>query len=41
MLGVQTNFKDAISKFGFKFVDLAVVAFDINNKKAFKKNLTR
>ena len=37
MLGVQTNFKDAISKFGFKFVDLAVVAFDINNKKLLKE----
>ena len=37
MLGIQTNFKDAISKYGFKFLDLAVVAFDINNKKVLKE----
>ncbi len=37
MLGIQTQFKDAAAKFGFKFIDLAVVAFDINNKKVLKE----
>ena len=33
MLGVQTAYKENAAKYGFKFVDLAVVVFDVNNKK--------
>ena len=37
MLGVQAAYKDIAAKYGFKFVDLAVVVFDINNKKLIKE----
>lgn len=37
MLGVQTAYKENAAKYGFKFVDLAVVVFDVNNKKLLKE----
>jgi len=36
MLGVQANYREGIKKFGFKFVDLAVLVFDINDKKVLR-----
>lgn len=37
MLGLQGNFKNLAAKLGFKFIDLAVVVFDINDKKLLKE----
>lgn len=37
MLGIQTDYKDNASFFGFKFVELAVMVFDVNNKKLIKE----
>lgn len=37
MLGIQTGYKDVAAKYGFEFVDLAVVVFEINNKKLLKE----
>ncbi|HIS74981.1 TPA: GNAT family N-acetyltransferase [Candidatus Galligastranaerophilus intestinavium] len=37
MLGVQTDYKDNASFFGFKFIELAVMVFDINDKKLIKE----
>lgn len=36
MLGVQTNYRQGVAKFGFNFVDLAVMVFDVNNKQLIK-----
>jgi len=33
MLGKQADYRDAISHYGFKFVDLAVVVFDVTDKR--------
>lgn len=33
MLGKQADYRDAIRQFGFEFVDLAVMVFDVNDKK--------
>ena len=33
MLGVQTEYKEKVAAFGFKFVDLGVMVFDVNDKK--------
>lgn len=40
MLGKQGEYRDAIKKYGFEFVDLAVVVYDINDKKK-QKDLTQ
>ena len=37
MLGVQTDYRDRAASFGFKFVDLGVMVFDINDKKLIKE----
>ena len=37
MLGVQTDYREGAASFGFKFVDLAVMVFDINNKRLIKE----
>ena len=37
MLGVQTDYRDRAASFGFKFVDLGVMVFDINNKRLVKE----
>ncbi len=37
MLGVQTNYKEKASTFGFKFVELGVMVFDVNDKKLIKE----
>lgn len=37
MLGVQTDYKDEIAKFGFKFVDIGVMVFDVFNKNLIKE----
>ena len=37
MLGVQTDYRDRAVSFGFKFVDLGVMVFDINNKRLVKE----
>ena len=37
MLGVQTDYRDRAASFGFKFVDLGVMVFDINNKRLIKE----
>ncbi len=37
MLGVQSTFKDMVAKYGFKFIDLAVTVFNINDKKLLKE----
>lgn len=36
MLGLQANFKDMVAKYGFNFIELAVMVFDINDKKVLK-----
>ena len=36
MLGIQAQYKDMMANYGFKFIDLGVVVFDINNKKVLK-----
>ncbi|HIQ89064.1 TPA: GNAT family N-acetyltransferase [Candidatus Galligastranaerophilus faecipullorum] len=37
MLGVQTDYRDRAANFGFKFIDLGVMVFDINNKRLIKE----
>lgn len=37
MLGVQAPYREEIAKYGFEFVDLAVVVFNINDKKTLKE----
>ena len=37
MLGTQATFKDKAAKLGFKFIDLSVLIFDINDKKVLKE----
>ncbi len=37
MLGVQTDYRERAASFGFKFVDLGVMVFDIKDKKLLKE----
>ncbi len=37
MLGVQTDYKEKAAAFGFKFVELGVMVFDVNNKRLIKE----
>ncbi len=37
MLGVQTDYRYRAANFGFKFIDLGVMVFDINNKRLIKE----
>ena len=41
MLGVQTDYRDRAASFGFKFVDLGVMVFDINDKKLIKESMKK
>lgn len=37
MLGVQTDYRNKLAAFGFKFIDLGVMVFDINDKRLIKE----